>query len=386
MPLKAFVRKRGTPFALAQRMRVSLLKPILDAYLPLWAEHERVAHQQDARRLPRESVHAFRISGLLLSPVPIALGGLGADLWDTCEGLRELARAAPSTALCLAMPLGNAANTRIEDAAVAPDKRKALAAGRTWIAEKCREGAILAVANSEPGAGGDLHATKTRAVRRAEHIYLTGKKSFATLGPDADYFLCSARTEADTVDAFFVARQQKGVQVLKDWNALGMRATASVGLVLENARTESVFVYEGAIDAVSARHWSTLLIASVFVGIGEGALQNAVQTADKKSAYVRTTLAECALRLDAARGFVETLAQTESVPCTPQYLERCRRAKTFAAQTSLESATRALTVCGGRAYRPDHPTARLWLDAAAGPLLRPPLPQALDAIAAQLLD
>jgi len=131
------------------------------------------------------------------------------------------------------MPLGNAANTLVPDHAVPSELLAQLTRGRAWIAERAAEGAILAVANSEPGAGGDLNATKTRArVDAAGQVRLTGRKSFATLGPDADYFLCSARREDGQLDAFFVARDGEGVGLLEDWDPLGMRATASVGVIL----------------------------------------------------------------------------------------------------------------------------------------------------------
>jgi alkylation response protein AidB-like acyl-CoA dehydrogenase len=83
-------------------------------------------------------------------------------------------------------------------------------------------------------------------------VRLSGRKSFATLGPDADYFLCSARRDDDQLDAFFVARTAAGVNLTDDWDPLGMRATASVGVVLEDAVAESVFVYP-AMDSTATR-------------------------------------------------------------------------------------------------------------------------------------
>ncbi|MFT3926970.1 MAG: acyl-CoA dehydrogenase family protein [Myxococcales bacterium] len=366
-------------------MENALTSSILETYLASWAQRERDAVEAGESRLPGPTVREFRSSGVLALPVPQALGGAGQDLWRTSELIRNVAREAPSTALCLAMPLGNAGNSRLVPECVSPSLRGQLEQGRRWIARKALSGAILAVANSEPGSGGDLSATRTVARRDGEGaLRLSGEKSFATLGQDADYFLCSARTEDGSIDAFFVPRKAPGVRVFDDWDALGMRATASVGLSLEDVRAETVFVYPGAISGISARHWSTLLLAALFVGIGEGALAAAVECAPKTSEWARSSLAECALQLDAAHGFVEHLARSEQIPCSSRYVERCRRAKTFAAQVALECATRAVVVAGGRSYRPQHPLARLLLDAVAGPLLRPPLPQAMDGIAAQL--
>ena len=222
------------------------------------------------------------------------------------------------------MPLGNAATARIPDAVVPEDRRDELAAGRRWIAEQCLAGRILAVANSEPGAGGDLAQTKTLAARGADGTYrLSGKKSFATIGPDADYFLCAARRVGegrdgkDVIDGFFVARTAAGVTLDNAWDPLGMRATASVGLSLDQAPAASVLGFSGCLEGVNARHWSTVLFAAVFVGIGEGALDAATQGvggSGAASSYIRATLARCALNLDAAAGLVEAVASDERWP------------------------------------------------------------------------
>ena len=362
-------------------------EPVLDAHLESWASQEAEVCRAHGSRLPEPTVRSFRASGVLAAPVPRALGGLGADLCETARAVRRIAQRAPSTALCLTMPLGNAANARVADDAVPSGLRAELQRGRAFIVERAIAGDILAVANSEPGSCGDVANTKTRAERGADGtVRLTGRKSFATLGPDADYFLCSARTGAEEVDAFFVSRSAEGVVVGDDWDPLGMRATASVGLTLERAPVAAPFLYPGAISGISARHWSTLLMAAVFVGIGEGALAAAVRCVPRASSWARATVAECALSLEAAAAFVEAVASEEVTPCTTSYAERCRRAKSFAARTTVEVSSRCMMVAGGRAYRSEHAVARALLDAAAGPLLRPPLPQAMDAIATQLLD
>lgn len=360
---------------------------LLERHLSAWATRELRAEEHGVSRLPAATLTELRNSRLLAAPIPVALGGAGASLSVTARAVRRVAEVAPSTALCLAMPLGNAANTRIPDEAVPTSLRRALGAGRAWIAARVLEGAVLAVANSEPGAGGELDKTRTRAVRGGDGaVRLTGVKSFATLGPDADYFLCAARTDGGELDAFFVARDADGVRLHDDWDALGLRATASVGLTLERAEASATFVYPGAICGVNARHWSTVLLAAVFAGIGEGALAGATECAPSSSSWARATIADCTLALDAAVGFIDAVAYEDRIPAAAGYGERCRRAKSFAARTALEVAARCAMVGGGRAYRPQHAVARALCAAAAGPSLRPLLPQAMDQIAALAFD
>jgi alkylation response protein AidB-like acyl-CoA dehydrogenase len=289
------------------------------------------------------------------------------------------------------MPLGNAATTCIPDRAVAPALRPALAEGRAWIADQVRRGRILAVANSEPGAGGDLANTKTAAHKGAEGVYrLSGRKSFATFGRDADYFLCAARRFETPrggslgVDGFFVRRDAPGLVVDDRWDPVGMRPTASVGLTLTEAAADAILGYPGCLEGVNARHWSTVLFAAVFLGVGEGALAEGCRQVPGDAVWARGTLAECALNLDAAAGFVEAVATDDRWPLPAAAQERARRAKTFVARCAVEAATRAAMVSGGRSYTPQHPVFRFLCDALAGPLLRPPLPQAMDAIVKHL--
>ena len=74
----------------------------------------------------------------------------------------------------------------------------------------------------------------------------------------------------------------------------------------------------------------------------------------------------------------------ERWPLPSDAQERTRRAKTFAARAAVETATRVAMVAGGRSYTPHHPVFRFLCDALAGPLLCPPLPRAMDVIAAGL--
>jgi alkylation response protein AidB-like acyl-CoA dehydrogenase len=166
-----------------------------------------------------------------------------------------------------------------------------------------------------------------------------------------------------------------------------MRATASVGLTLEDAPAAHVLGYRGCLEGVNARHWSTVLFAAVFVGVGEGALTaatNAVGSGGANSSYIRASLSRCALNLDAAAGLLEAVAIDERWPLPASARDRTIRAKTFAAMTAAETATQAAMLCGGRAYRADHPVSRFLHDALAGPLLRPPLAKAMDGVADQL--
>ena len=168
------------------------------------------------------------------------------------------------------------------------------------------------------------------------------------------------------------------------WDAAGMRPTASVGLTLDGAPAEALLGYPGCLEGVNARHWSTVLFAAVFLGVGEGAMRQGASQVAQDAVWARAALAECALALDAAAAFVEAAAHDERWPLPAEAAERMRRAKTYVARAAVQAATQAAMVSGGRCYSPQHPVFRILCDALAGPLLRPPLPQAMDSIVRQL--
>jgi alkylation response protein AidB-like acyl-CoA dehydrogenase len=355
-------------------------QPDLDALAPAWGQREAEAEREGARRLPAQTVADIRACGILAAPVPQDLGGLGWDLRRCMDALRDVARHAPATALALAMPLGNAAVARIREDAVPPASRAALRQGRQWTAQQCLAGRILAVANSEPGSGGDLANTKATARQDGGTWRLTGRKAFATGGPDGDYFLCAARTP-ERVEGFFVERGTPGATLGDDWDGFGMRTSASVTLRLDDAPAAAVLGYPGSLDGgVNARHWSTLLFGAVFLGVGQGALAEAASAAARQP-VLRGDLARHALRLEAAAGFLDSVAARDAFPFPHEGIVAAQRAKSFTAGAAVEAAVFGGLAAGGRGYTASSRASKLLRDALAGPHLRPPLPTVLDGLA-----
>jgi len=383
-------RRQATPAVSGEGLQLPAEESLAEFAASLadeWAIHEQKAYELGACRMPPRVMEDFRSSGILSAPLPVRLGGPEASLWEVAQAVRNVARRAPAAALALVMPLGNAATCRIPLSAVPSEHRDALRAHQRWVAAQVNGGRILAVANSEPGAGGDLRNTKTCAKRDERGLVrLTGRKAFATIGPDADYFLCAARNEdrevvegGIRVDAYFIHRDAPRLTIDDRWDPFGMRPTASVGLHLNGAPATQILGYPGCLEGVSARHWSTLLFAAVFLGIGDAALREGI-TAGGHSTWARAKLAEQSLALDAAAGYLEAVANSECWPMSKPLLERVQRVKTFVASVVIQTATLAATISGGRCYSPHNAIYRLLADSLAGPLVRPPLAQAMDGL------
>ena len=155
---------------------------------------------------------------LLLLNVP---GGFGETLGGTLETLRTLAQGSPSTALMLAMHTSVLANYLIDPRHVPASERAAFIERRAWVFGEAMRGKRFGVANSEPGAGGDVK--QSRAEMRDGRVW--GVKSFCSMGTHADYFMAAARDE-DHVRYWLV--RNENVSVASEWDAVGMRSSESV--------------------------------------------------------------------------------------------------------------------------------------------------------------
>ncbi len=318
---------------------------------PRWREYE--ADADDSLRVPLRVLEEMRSSGILAAPLPRFSGGWTASLTETAQALTHLATYAPASALALVAPLGNAATCRIPLSAVPREHAETLRANQRWIAEQVTRGRILALAHSEPSDEGQCSQTRTVASWGIDgHYYLTGQKSFATLGPDADYFLCAARTAVDIegprglettvrVEGFFVHRDAPGVTFGNGWDRRDMIPSTHVDLKLEYAPAERIFGYPGCWETVNARHWSTLLFSAVLLGIGQTALREGLRHSGH-SAGARAKLADQALTLDAAAGYLEATCEAETWPLPKETLSRVERVKTFAARTASQVAGHCL--------------------------------------------
>ena len=189
------------------------------------AEHDR------SGAFPFDNFEVLRRAGLLNLTVPTAYGGLGEGLTSACRIVGEIAQGEPSTALVLAMHY-------IYHALPALSGRWNAEAHEMLCRESVAEGALINVMRVEPELGtparGGLPATV--ATRTSDGWRLSGHKLYATGSPILSYLITWARTagEDPQVGWFLVPRDATGVSFVETWDHIGMRATGSHDLILEN--------------------------------------------------------------------------------------------------------------------------------------------------------
>lgn len=312
----------------------------------------------------------LREAGFLALNVPVCEGGFGADLSETVESLRRIAASSPSTALMLAMHTSILANYLLDPALVPADERSGFEEQRSWVWQQAVEGKIFAVANSEPGAGGDLH--QSRSVVSGSRF--TGLKSFASFGIHADYYMAAARHDHGGLDYFLVANDPNHVTVESPWNATGMRSSESVVLRLISAPVIGVLGYSGMLDGANNRHWSTLSFTAIFIGAAEGLLEEARRIAT--GMLQQTEAVSFHLTVQASLAFLRHCVSAGGA--TDRDL--VRDCKTFVTRSLARDAAALFIAQSGRAYSFSSPFSRLFRDLLAGPALRPPLSAAFTEI------
>jgi alkylation response protein AidB-like acyl-CoA dehydrogenase len=257
----------------------------------------------------------LRSLGYLAAAVPTELGGWGLDLAELAASQRRLARYAPATALALSMHSYWVGIAREVERAGDPSLR--------WIPEAAAAGQVFAAGHAEPGNDIPVLLSTCQAERVDGGYVLTGRKQFGSNGPAWNWLgahaLDAGAPGGPQVVHAFVERTSPGVTVVETWDTLGMRATQSHDTVLDGVfvpdeRIGRVVPAGDASDPfiVAMAMWPLALIAAVYLGIADRALELAVDGARRKTsmaiergayAYnpmVQHQVAEMYLELEAA--------------------------------------------------------------------------------------
>ena len=326
------------------------------------------------------NVQRLHETGFLGLNVPWDAGGMGADLMTTLDVLRTLAHGSPSTALMLAMHTSVLSHLLIVPELIPAAERTSYESRRAWCWQQALEGAIFAVANSEPGAGGDVRRSRATVTAGPERT-LTGTKSFASFGLNATFWMSAARDETGQLDYWLVRNDSATVSSGSQWDALGMRGSESIVLHFTGAPVVDVLAYRGLLDGVNHRHWSTLAFTAIIVGIAESLMTD---LGELRGSLQRSDAVELHLGIRAARGFLRDTAAAAPAAPDREYQRLVRDCKTWTARTLARSAATAFTSQTGQAYSRRSPLSRKLRDLLAGPALRPPMPTAWDEIADEL--
>jgi alkylation response protein AidB-like acyl-CoA dehydrogenase len=358
---------------------VILTEPLLDRI------RSRAAGYDRDNAFFQEDLDEHTAAGYLKIFVPVSDGGLGLGLAGAAQLQRRLAAAAPATALAINMHLVWTGVAHVLGC------RGDSSLG--FILREAAQGEVFAFGNSEAGNDSVLFDSRTDAVPLPDGAYsFTGRKIFTSLSPawtrlgifgkDA-----AARDGEGELVHGFITRATPGYQILDDWDTLGMRASQSCTTVLDGAVVPADRIFrklpvgpnaDPLIFAIFAC-FETLL-AAVYTGIGERALQLGVEAVNRRRSFknggrpyaqdpdIRWKIAEAAMAMDglypqlsSVAADVDRLAEHGS-----QWFPQLVGLKVRATETARTVVDLAIRVSGGSSYFRGSELERLYRDVLAG--------------------
>lgn len=247
-----------------------------------------------------------------------------------------------------------------------------------WLPACVSGDAILAIAMTEPGAGSDLAAMRTRAVRDGDYYILNGSKTFISNGILADLVIVAAKTDpaagARGVTLFVVERGTPGFTRGKKIAKVGLHAQDTAELFFEDCRVPAANVLGGegnGFKCLMEKLQQERLIVSIMAqGAAERCLELTLEYVKERqvfgkplSAFQNTqfTLAEIASEIQVGRSFVDTLILQHMAG--KNIVQEVSMAKYWICEMENRVASRCLQLFGGYGYCREYEISRLWADA-----------------------
>jgi alkylation response protein AidB-like acyl-CoA dehydrogenase len=307
-------------------------------------------------------------AGLCGIPTPEEHGGLGLGYSEYAVVLEEIARVSSSYAVSVAVNgLPQVILNEFGD-----DEQKA-----RWMAGLAAGELLGGFALSEPGSGSDAASMKTTAVRDGDDYILNGTKFWITHGGYADVYVIMARTGvpgAKGVSAFLMPGDSPGLSFGKKERKMGLRASPTVELILEDVRlpAKSLLQHEGFGFSIAMRALDSgrITIAATAVGLAQAALDVAAHYATEREQFgqpiidfqgVGFMLADMAIEVETARLLV--LKAAALCDAGKPYSEIAAMAKCKATDAAMRVTTDAVQVLGGYGYTREYPVERFMRDA-----------------------
>ncbi len=328
------------------------------------------AERDEEERFDRDIFNKMAELGLTGIPWPEEYGGIGSDYLAYVIAVEELSKVCASTGVTLSAHI-SLASWPIYKFGTEQQKQTYLRALATG--EK-----LGAYGLSEPGAGSDVSAMKTRAVKDGDHYVLNGSKVWITNGGEADIYVVFAVTDPEKkhrgISAFIVEKGTPGFSIGKKEKKLGIRSSPTTELIFEDCRIPKENLLgeegEGFKIAMMTLDGGRNGIAAQAVGIAQGALDAAVEYAKGRVQFgkpiaeqqgIAFKLADMATAIEAARLLTYQAAWLESNGLP--YGKESAMAKLFAGDTAMKVTVEAVQIFGGYGYTKDYPVERFMRDA-----------------------
>lgn len=328
------------------------------------------AELDEQERFPTEIIQDLAQADLFGVIIPEEYGGLGLGCLENCLVIEALSTACVGVATTYAASFLGAYPVLLYGSEAQKSRYLPLLA---------RGEKLAAFALTESQAGSDASAIQTTAVREGEEYVLNGTKQWITNAGEAEIYTIIAMTDrtkgARGASAFVVEASDPGVAFGKKEKKMGIRASATREVILQNCRlpADRLLAKEGMgfIIAMKTLDYSRPGVGALAVGLAQGALSEAVHFARERHQFdvpiisfqaVQHMLADMATELEAARALVYAVARyIDSQP--KEFSKASAMAKLFPTDMAMRVTTDAVQILGGHGYMREYPVEKMMRDA-----------------------
>ena len=351
----------------------------------------RVAEMERKAKLDPTLIPKYFELGLMGIQVPEQYGGAGGNLMMVTIAVEEISKIDAAAAIMV-----DVQNTLV----LYPLLTYATEAQKAKYLPQLTSSVVGAYALSEADSGSDAFALSTRAELRDGTWYLTGRKLWITNGAEAGIFIVFATTDPSKgykgITAFIVERGFDGFRVGKKEDKLGIRASSTCELILDNVPVPATNVLgpvgQGYKVAIETLNEGRIGIGAQMIGSAQGALDVTVAYVKERKQFGRALrefqgiqfqLAQVATELEAARLMVYNATRLKDAGQDVAVVGAM--AKLFASQVCERVTSLAVELFGGAGYTKDYPVEKFYRDAKIGAIYEGTSNMQLQTIAKALL-
>jgi alkylation response protein AidB-like acyl-CoA dehydrogenase len=332
----------------------------------------KVREMDESAHFDSGLIHSFFDLGLMGIQIPEAMGGGGGTFFDSILAVEELSAVDASAGVVV-----DVQNTLVNNALLrwGNEEQK-----RRWLPKMAQEW-VGAYALSEPASGSDAFALQARARQDGKDWVLDGRKLWITNALEASLFIVFATMDPSLgyrgISAFVVERDRPGFQVGKKEDKLGIRASSTCELLLENCRLPAENLLgeagKGYKIAIETLNEGRIGIGAQMIGLARGALEHAAAYARERKQFgkaiatfqsIQFELARLATELEAARLMVYNAARMKDAGQV--FLREAAMAKYFSSMVAERAASQAVEIYGGYGFVKDYPVEKYFRDAKIG--------------------
>ncbi len=320
----------------------------------------------------RDLIEKFFSNGFMAIEVPERYGGSGGSFFMAILAIEEFSRVDASAGVVI-----DVQNTLVENAVLrwGTEEQKS-----KWLPQLAKD-TVGAYALSEPNSGSDAFGLETRARDAGGHFVLTGRKLWITNAKEAALFIVFATANRELghkgITAFLVDRNAPGFAVGKKEDKLGIRASSTCELILDDCAVPKANVLgeagKGYKVAIETLNEGRIGIAAQMTGVARGALGHALRYAQERKQFgkpiaefqaIQFQLARLSTEVEAARLMTYNAARLKDAG--RPFVKEAAMAKFFCSQVAERVASEAVEIFGGYGFTRDYPAEKYLRDSKVG--------------------